>query len=105
MDDNERRARIAQVRLAELKRGELGLWWLSFADTERLPEFSFLGVVIVEAYGFGDAVNISHAKGLNPGGEVRGMQVDPADIPEALRNRLLKKPDLAGFGVSTRQKG
>jgi len=29
------------------------------------------------------------------------MQVDPADIPEALRNRLLKKSDLAGFGVST----
>jgi len=96
MHDNERRARIAQVRLAELERGELGLWWLSFAD-----EDGFKGVVILEAYGFGDALNISHAKGLNPGGEVQAMQVDPADIPEALRNRLLKKSDLAGFGVST----
>lgn len=94
MNDNERRARIAQVRQAELERGELGLWWLSFSGV-----FGFLGVVIVEAYGFGDAINISHAKGINPGGEVRGLQVDPADIPESLRNRLLKKPELVGLGV------
>lgn len=102
---NERRERIKQVRLSELERGVKGLWWLSFADPERLVEFSFLGVVILEAYGFGDALNISFATGLNPGGEVQGFQVDPSDIPEGLRNRLLKKPDLVGFGVSTRAQG
>lgn len=97
MNENERRARIAEVRAAELKRGELGLWWLSFVDPERKPGFSFLGVVIVEAYGFGDALNISHAKGINPGGEVQGFAVPYDEIPEGLRNRLLKKSDLAGF--------
>jgi len=79
------------------ERGELSLWWLSFAD-----EDGFRGVVILEAYGFADAMRRSHEAGLNPGGEVKGFRVDPADHPEALRNRLLKKSDLAGFGVISR---
>lgn len=88
---------IQQYRASELERAELGLWWLSFADAD-----GFAGVVILEAYGFGDALYRSHKMGLNPGGEVQGFKVPYEDHPEALRNRLLKKTDLAGFGVITR---
>lgn len=101
MTDEERRARIAQVHAEEVKRGELGLWWLSFVDPDRPEGQRFLGVVIVQALGFGDAINVSFAKGLNPGGEIQGFQIEMDYVPEALRNRLLKKRDLAGFGVST----
>lgn len=75
---------------------------MSFADPDRPKGQTFLGVVILEAYGFTDAIERSHDEGLNPGGEVRASEVTYEDHPEALRNRLLKKSDLAGFGVSTR---
>lgn len=99
MNEQERKARIVWLRSMELERNIKKLWWLSFAD-----EDGFKGVVILEAFGFADALTCATGAGLNPGGEVQAMLVDPADIPEALRNRLLKKPDLAGFGVSTLQK-
>lgn len=97
MNEKQIRQRIKQMHMAEIAAGELGLWWLSFAD-----DTGFRGVVIVEAYGFTDALAISRDKGLNPGGEVQGWRVDPTDHPEGMRNRLLKKPDLAGFAVSTK---
>ncbi len=59
--------------------------------------------MIVEAYGFTDALFRCRNAGLNPGGEVQGFAVPYDDIPEALRNRLLKKKDLAGFGVSAKE--
>ncbi len=98
MNNEEIRARIAQRHAEELASDELGLWWLSFAE----PHAGFLGVVILEAYGFTDALFRCRNAGLNHGGEVQGFVVDPDDIPEGLRNRLLKKKDLAGFGVSSR---
>lgn len=102
MTPAEVRARRDKILAEEIARNKRGLWWLSFADEDKPAGQTFLGVLIVEAYGFFDAMRISHEKGLNPGGEVRGFQIDPADHPEALRNRLLKKSDLAGFGVSTK---
>lgn len=97
MTPEQVRARMDAMRAEEITANDLGLWWLSFAD-----ETGFKGVVIVEAYGFTDALFKTNALGINPGGEVRGDRVDPDFIPEALRNRLLKKADLAGFGVSTK---
>lgn len=97
MTEDEIQERIRKMHIAELEAGDVGLWWLSFAGPE-----GFLGVVIVEAYGFTDALHVSRAKRLNPGGAVQGSRVDPADIPEALRNRLLNRHDLAGFAVSTK---
>lgn len=97
MTPAEIRERMNQRRAEELERNELGLWWLSFAN-----DGDFLGVLILEAFGFTDALDRSRKMGLNPGGEVRGYDIDPTEIPEALRNRLLKKKDLAGFGVSTK---
>lgn len=99
MMTNEERVRRIKQRLAdELAKADSGMWWLSFADAS-----GFKGVVIVEAYGFTDALQRSHDAGINPGGEVQASRVDPSTIPEGLRNRLLSKADLAGFGVSSRK--
>lgn len=100
MTPAEIRERMTQRRAEELERNEFGLWWLSFADDTK-PN-GFLGVIILEAYGFTDAIAKTHDMRLNPGGQVRGDTVDPDGLPKALYNRLLKKSDLAGFGVSTK---
>jgi hypothetical protein len=97
MTPEQIQTRMEEMLAEEQAAGVKGLWWLSFAD-----ETGFKGVVIVEAYGFTSALLATKAQGLNPGGEVRGERVDPDLIPKAMLNRLLKKADLAGFGVSTR---
>ena len=97
MTPDEIRQRASMLHAQEIAANDLGLWWLSFAD-----ESGFKGVVIVEAFGFTDALSRSHALGVNPGGEVQGSRITPDGIPEAMHNRLLKKADLAGFGVSTK---
>jgi hypothetical protein len=101
MDDKERARRFVEKLAEELKAGDLGLWWLSFADGTKPKGAQFLGVVILEAYGFTDAIDRSHAMGLNPGGEVMGDRVDPAKHPAHLRNRLLQRDELVDIGVST----
>lgn len=72
------------------------LYWLSFVEPQ---EDRFLGVVIVRgAADLLTAVQVSHALGLNPGGEVRGMLVDRkegiAEIPEGYIERLLTRDDV-----------
>lgn len=74
--------------------------WLSFAhagdpevpgDTDR-----FLGVVVVEAADFLNAVKITHNLGVNPGGEVVGYPIEEQfleAIPVEDRNRVLNKSD------------
>ena len=49
-------------------------WWLSFAGDE-----GSIGVAIIEAHTFIEAVQKSHRLGCNPGGEVAG-----APIPQAV---------------------
>lgn len=56
----------------------LGLWWLSFADAARTAGEQSLGVAIVEAADMPSAIRVAWALGRNPGGEVQGMWVDPA---------------------------
>lgn len=67
-----------------------GWWWLSFVDPE-LPEGSrFLGVAIVQAGDFAAAVARAHRLGINPGGEVEGIEMPTiAATPEDMRERLL----------------
>lgn len=99
-DEEAINKRMGDMYAAELAAHDLGMWWLSFADAS-----GFKGVVIVEAYGFTDALRRSHDAGINPGGEVQGLRVDPMpdDFPAEKLNRLLSKADLAGFGVSSRK--
>lgn len=91
MDTKERRdlwgAHVFVERLTEPYR----LHWLSFCDPQRPKGKQFLGVVIVWAYGFVDAADKAHRMGINPGGEVAGMEYELGEFlagPEWW-NRLL----------------
>lgn len=61
------------------------VWWLSFSAEE-----GALGVAIVGASTFGEAVAKSHILGINPGGEIKAYQIP--DHPEA-------KAEIDQFGV------
>lgn len=62
------------------------LFWLSFAVTSKS-----LGVAIVEAKSLSGAVSEASRRGINPGGEVLGLEVPSAcvDAARPYRNRLL----------------
>src|ERR1700755_1112033 len=93
------RIRRNALHTEELKNGKLGLWWLSFSDPRTAKGLRFLGVVIVEAYGFIDPLKKTQDLGVNPGGEVQWIAFPPdEDAPEAMRNRLLQKPELDQLG-------
>lgn len=71
-------------------------FWLSFVDPtksappgEQVPGGGgFLGVAIVEAHDFVDAVFEAYCQGVNPGGEVSGFAL-PVPLPDRYLNRLL----------------
>ncbi|HKP06397.1 MAG TPA: hypothetical protein VJU58_04015 [Microbacterium sp.] len=70
-----------------------GWWWLSFADGGRPTGQQFLGVAVVRAAGLGFAVMRAHALGINPGGEVQGMEIPAACAPpDAMLDHLTTDP-------------
>lgn len=79
-------------------------WWLSFADSN-LPEGSqFLGACIVQGTepkgqpGIRDCISQSHLLGLNPGGEIKFVQIpDDRVVPEQWRERLLNREECAAL--------
>ncbi|WP_280413149.1 hypothetical protein [Nocardia asiatica] len=97
-EDNSRRIAEQVQNLPDLPR-----WWLSFVDTtksappdEQVPGGGgFLGVSIVRAFDFMTAVNVAHALGCNPGGEVRGYPMRPDDpTPPEYEGRLLTREEI-----------
>lgn len=88
------------------------LWWLSFIDPH-LPEGErFLGVAIVEAKDFDMALKKTWELGINPGGQVRGLELEEenflgnteqikAGLEQARlhQNQLLSLEDLKKFGL------
>lgn len=83
------------------------LWFLSFVDRDaalaapkedqRPGGAGFLGGCIVEGTDFEMAVRLSHALGINPGGEVKGtgpLDPDPRYIETRWKNRLLNATEL-----------
>lgn len=74
-------------------------WWLSFADPLRPKGQQFLGVAIVDAIGFIEAVKVTHLLGINPGGEVKGWPAPTGTaIPNGARYRLLQLDELTALG-------
>jgi hypothetical protein len=70
------------------------LWWLSFLDDTRPPGHRYLGACIVEASSFPMALTESHLRRCNPGGEVKGVEMNDAVAPligEHWKNRHLTK--------------
>jgi hypothetical protein len=100
MRDRTWKARRDKIIKEELAQPE-HWWWLSFAD-----ESGFLGAVLTRAHGFVTAVTKTHMLGVNPGGEVRGMEIPDEVIDSSLYNhkqyadQLLSKQVIgcAGWG-------
>lgn len=73
------------------------LWWLSFAS-----DVGFLGVAIVRADDFLDAVRWAHTLDCNPGGQCAGAEF-PSDIAERVAvadiGRLLTKKEAKELGA------
>lgn len=79
------------------------LWWLSFVDKEQCAPpgqgkpggTGFLGVSIVSASSYVEAVRQAHRLGCNPGGEVQGYGPFPAgSIDAGYLDRLLTKEEV-----------
>ena len=68
----------------------MGLWWLSFADPDQPKGSQFLGVAIVDAVCFEEAVVWSHMLGCNPGGEVQGVDISEEQVPKDFLHRILE---------------
>ncbi len=73
--------------------------WLSFADSALPKGTQFLGAVLVKAPDFITAVMQTHALGLNPGGEVQGIEGDNLsdEMLEPWANRLLTRTECEAF--------
>lgn len=81
--------RISKLLRDDIAAGQLGWWYLSFADEE------FLGAVFVRAFGMTDAIRQAHLKGINPGGSVRAFVApDAFDPPAWARTVLLSRQDI-----------
>jgi hypothetical protein len=66
-------------------------WYLSFSELD-----GWRGAVIIQGTSFEDALDNATFRGLNPGGEVRGLQLLAGALeltPMDCRNRLLTKED------------
>ena len=76
------------------------IFWLSFADPTRPKGSQFLGALIIEAQSFHHAVQLAHTQGVNPGGEVQGLPVEPqtaALIDPRWKDRLLTRAECESF--------
>lgn len=72
------------------------LFWLSFADPGKPKGAQFLGVAVLSADSFADAISRAHALRINPGGEVQGFEIPPEGwdkIPANMRDRLLTRAE------------
>ena len=77
-----------------------GRWWLSFCKTNwpaavRKNGYHFLGVAIVEADGFMQAIKKTWDLQINPGGEVKGWMVE--NVPSEYHDRLLSRREDLGI--------
>ena len=92
---------IAELLAQDVLLGEKRWMWLSFADGS-LPEGEqFLGVAIVEAGGVMEAAMVAKVHGINPGGEVKAIDIPPEHVPdEQYRYRLMSREELDEAGLA-----
>lgn len=100
MTDDERKAKLRAKLALDRAVEPLKWWWLSFADPARPKGTQFLGVMVIQAQGIGDACHKAHLVGYNPGGEVVGRPFPDwaPEPPQQYRNRLLTKIEAADLG-------
>lgn len=69
------------------------LFYMSFADGTRPKGTQFLGGLFIRAKSFTGALQASHQRGLNPGGEVQVVVVKKS-IEEKWIGRLMSRAEL-----------
>lgn len=74
--------------------------WLSFADGERSEGQQFLGACVVEAPSFLLAVFRTYELGINPGGEVMGIEIPP-ECEDKFRAHLNKLMGIQEWEAAT----
>ena len=76
-------------------------FWLSFADAELPKGEQFLGACLVKAVIFPAAIEKAHRLGINPGGEVQGMELDDDAEPlPGWDHRLLTRAECEQFDAA-----
>jgi hypothetical protein len=85
---------------------KIELWWLSFADPTRPKGEQWLGVAIVQGVDAVSAVQESHWRGCNPGGEVAACELPGALEKLGPKNewmdRLLSREEVDAFNAKFR---
>ena len=76
-------------RFAELQSAMSGIWWMSFADSDRPDGEQFLGVALVEASSLSEAMTRSWLTKCNPGGEVQSVEIPPLELLPPERQKAL----------------
>lgn len=95
--DDERRARRLFLKAKEVAAGVERWYWLSFVD-----DGVFQGCVMLRAYGMVDAIDRAWRKGINPGGEVSGIEAEDDWTPrvDGYADRLLTRADAEAFDAA-----
>ncbi len=70
------------------------MWYLSFAGSD-----GWLGACVVPASDVVDAARVAHRRGCNPGGQVAGVPVNVARVPEEFVGVLLTLDDVASLDL------
>ena len=77
-------------------------FYLSFVDLNRPKGTRFVGACYLEAESLPQAIALSHALGINPGGEIKAWELpdDAVDavVPLADRFRLLTREEIEAHG-------
>lgn len=73
-------------------------WWLCFCDADKPEGNQFLGVAVVEGATLGDAIALTGALGINPGGKVASVACTRFVPAAAWRNRLLTRQEVVAAG-------
>lgn len=91
--------KMLELAKKEVEDNNNGWWWLSFADDD-----GFKGALLIFAPGFHSAMGIAHLTGLNPGGQVQGLEL-PRGTPTTdqlmfdYSGRLLTAEECAAFDL------
>ncbi len=72
------------------------LWWMSFVHKDKPEGQKFAGACVVAGTDYLDAVQESHSRGCNPGGEMLALECPPDSVP-LIRQRA---PEFIGVLLS-----
>lgn len=96
LNEDEIRDRMAKRYIQEQMDDKESYWWMSFVDPDKEEGKRFTGVIIVKALGISHALIKTHKLKINPGGEVKFVEIPLHDknIKTHHLDRLLQKDEL-----------